>query len=82
VAARVVATPRVAGTVRTMTNEQKNPGQGPEEGATEEAIALHGNRAAAEKYEQPDDADVVTLPGDTVVAKHPGAGTESDRAND
>jgi hypothetical protein len=61
-----------------MTNEQNaQQGQGPEAGATEEAIALHGNRAAAERYEQPDEAEVVTLPGDTIVAKRP-----ADAGND
>jgi len=67
VAPRVVATAVVAGTVRSMTDTQN----GPEQGATEEAIALHGNKAAAEKYEQPAGDEVVTLPGDTVVAKRP-----------
>jgi hypothetical protein len=62
-----------------MTNEQNaQQGDGPEAGATDEAIALHGDRAAAEKYEQPSGDEVVTLPGDTVVAKHPGAGTDAD----
>lgn len=49
----------------TENDPQGAPSSGPEEGATEVARVLHGDRARAERYEQP---DVVTLPGDTHVA--------------
>lgn len=39
--------------------------QQPEAGATEEGIALHGNKAREERYEQP---DAVELPGGTLIA--------------
>lgn len=39
--------------------------QQPEEGATPEAVALHGDQARAETHPQP---EVVTLPGDTHIA--------------
>lgn len=60
----------------TNDNAPQAQNDGPEQGATEEAIALHGNRAAAEKYEQP---DAVTLPGDTRVARRDADAPEGDR---
>ena len=54
-----------------MTSHRDNPqqdteqGQGPEQGATAEAVALHGDRARAERYEQP---DAVELPAGTRIA--------------
>jgi hypothetical protein len=52
------------------THEQQDPsaGNGPEAGATEEAVALHGDRARAEQHEQP--GDVVDLPAGTRIAAH------------
>lgn len=48
------------------TNENAHSAAGPEDGATPEAIALHGDEARVETHAQPD--DVVTLPGDTRIA--------------
>lgn len=52
-----------------MTNERENAQRsdsaGPEAGATDEAVALHGDRARAERYEQP---DAVELPAGTRIA--------------
>lgn len=47
-----------------MTSEQQH--EGPEAGATEEGIALHGDEARAETHDQP---ETVALPGDTLIAK-------------
>jgi len=47
-----------------MTNEQQH--EGPEAGATEEGIALHGDEARAETHEQP---ETVELPAGTLIAK-------------
>jgi hypothetical protein len=38
---------------------------GPEPGATDEAVALHGDKAASEKHDQP---EAVTLDGSTRIA--------------
>lgn len=38
----------------------------PEEGATPEAVALHGSQARAEQHEQP---DAMPLDGDTLIAR-------------
>lgn len=49
------------------THEQQDPsaGNGPEAGATEEAVALHGDRARAEQHAQPETVD---LPAGTLIA--------------
>jgi len=49
----------------TNENPQGGAQAGPEEGATEVARVLHGDKAAAEHYEQP---DAVTLDPATRVA--------------
>lgn len=54
-----------------MTDEQQQTDAGE---PTEEAKALHGSRAAAEKYDQP---ETVSLDGDTKIAK-PGADPADD----
>jgi len=48
-----------------MTSHRDNPQQDTEQGATAEAVALHGDRARAERYEQP---DAVELPAGTRIA--------------
>lgn len=48
-----------------MTNEQSTAG-GPESGATEEAVALHGDEARAEQHPQAE--AVVDLPAGTRIA--------------
>ena len=63
-----------------MTTDNNDPqavAAGPEEGATEVARVLHGDKARAERYEQP---DVVTLPGDTHIAEPGRDKTQGDDA--
>jgi len=48
-----------------MTTNENLPANGPEDGATAEAIALHGDEARAEQHEQPETVD---LPAGTKIA--------------
>ena len=49
----------------TPNDENIPAGKGPEAGATPEAVAMHGEQARAEKYDQP---DAVTLDTDTRIS--------------
>lgn len=54
-----------------MNEEQRDELAKGEDAATEEAKALHGDKANPEVFDQPADGETVTLPADTVVAKEP-----------
>lgn len=46
-------------------NTDNATGNAPEAGATPEAVAMHGDKARAEKYDQP---EAVALDGDTLIS--------------
>lgn len=51
----------------------------PEDGATPEAVALHGSQAREERFAQP---DTVALPADTLVADPQGYDPNADTEDD
>lgn len=56
------------------TQDVKNNNIDPADGDPNEAAqVLHGDRARAEHYDQPEGDETVTLDADTIVAKHPVA---------
>jgi hypothetical protein len=58
------------------TDDTQRQADGPEAGATPEAIALHGDQAREERHEQP---EAVTLDGDTRIATSDArSGDEAD----
>lgn len=73
-APRVVATAGVVGNVRGMTTNENEQQGGAEQGATPEAVALHGDQARAERYDQP---DAIELPAGTRIAAE--ADPDADR---
>jgi hypothetical protein len=50
---------------------------GPGSGATEEARAIHGDKAREERYDQP---EAVTLDGDTRIATEPATDARDDHS--
>lgn len=57
-------------------NPNRNDNDGPEDGATPEAVAMHGDQARTEQYPQP---EAVTLDGGTRIATGDGdAGDERE----
>lgn len=49
-------------------------GNAPEAGATPEAVAMHGDKARAEKYDQP---ETVALDGDTLISDRQAEGNDN-----